>query len=65
MSFTGCISGSQVEQNGLYSGAELMKAGLVCSDASSGQINDQNQRPETFDFDSKVWVIKQEKSDDE
>lgn len=48
-----------VEQNSLRSGAELMKAGLICSDASSGQINDQNQHPETFDFDSKIWVITQ------
>ena len=47
-------------QNSLRSGIELMKAGLVCSDASSGQINDQNRRPETFDFDSKIWVITQE-----
>lgn len=49
-----------VGQNSLRSGMELMKAGLVCSDASSGQINDQNRRPETFDFDSKIWVITQE-----
>ncbi|EMW5636772.1 alpha-galactosidase [Enterococcus faecium] len=49
-----------VGQNSLRSGMELMRAGLVCSDASSGQINDQNQRPETFDFDSKIWVITQE-----
>ena len=48
-----------VGQNSLRSGMELMKAGLVCSDASSGQINDQNRRPETFDFDSKIWVITQ------
>ncbi|HFD1653717.1 TPA: alpha-galactosidase [Enterococcus faecium] len=46
-----------VGQNSLRSGMELMRAGLVCSDASSGQINDQNRRPETFDFDSKIWVI--------
>ncbi|MEX1565371.1 alpha-galactosidase [Enterococcus sp. C43] len=49
-----------VGQNSLRSGMELMRAGLVCSDASSGQINDQNRRPETFDFDSKIWVITQE-----
>lgn len=49
-----------VGQNSLRSGMESMRAGLVCSDASSGQINDQNRRPETFDFDSKIWVITQE-----
>lgn len=49
-----------VGQNSLRSGMELMRAGLVCSDASSGQINDQNRRPETFDFDSNIWVITQE-----
>ena len=50
----------KIGQNSLRSGIELMRAGLVCSDASSGQINDQNRRPETFDFDSKIWVITQE-----
>ncbi|MBU5593693.1 alpha-galactosidase [Amphibacillus sp. MSJ-3] len=44
----------------LYSGAELMHAGMVISDASSGQINEQNPRPETHDFDSRIWILTQE-----
>ena len=40
-----------------YSGQELIRAGLVVSDASSGQVNEQNPHPETFDFDSHVWVL--------
>lgn len=46
-----------------YSGDALMKIGLISSDASSGQINQQNQRPETFDFDSKVWVLTASETD--
>lgn len=42
-----------------YSGKELMNVGLITSDASSGQINDQNNRAETYDFDSKIWVLTQ------
>ena len=44
----------------MYSGTELMNAGLVITDASSGQINEQNNRAETHDFDSRVWVLTQE-----
>ncbi|AWB43662.1 alpha-galactosidase [Paenibacillus sp. CAA11] len=40
-----------------YTGAELMNIGFIVSDSSSGQINEQNPLPETFDFDSKIWVI--------
>ncbi|MEG0294336.1 alpha-galactosidase [Enterococcus sp.] len=43
--------------NQLYSGAELLNAGWITTDASSGQINAQNVRPETHDFDSRVWVL--------
>jgi len=42
-----------------YSGEELMNAGLITSDASSGQINEQNNRKETYDFDSSIWVLTQ------
>ncbi|WP_161999075.1 alpha-galactosidase [Enterococcus asini] len=43
----------------LYSGSELMNAGFIISDASSGQNNEQNIRPETYDFDSRIWVFTQ------
>lgn len=49
----------QVE-NQKYNGTELMNAGFVITDASSGQINEQNKRPETHDFDSRVWVLTKE-----
>lgn len=42
-----------------YSGEELMNAGLITTDASSGQINAQNNRKETYDFDSRIWVLTQ------
>lgn len=43
--------------NSMYTGCELMNAGLIITDASSGQINEQNKRPETYDFDSRIWVL--------
>lgn len=43
-----------------YSGTELMNAGLVITDSSSGQINEQNLQAETHDFDSRLWVLTQE-----
>lgn len=49
-------------ENSIYTGIELMNAGFVITDASSGQINDQNTRPETHDFDSRVWVLTKEEN---
>lgn len=43
--------------NSMYTGCELMNAGLIITDASSGQINEQNKHPETYDFDSRIWVL--------
>ncbi|MHC5249090.1 alpha-galactosidase [Enterococcus sp. LJL90] len=40
-----------------YSGSELMNIGFLTSDSSSGQINQQNNLPETYDFDSRIWVL--------
>lgn len=51
----------QVE-NQKYNGTELMNAGFIITDASSGQINEQNKRPETHDFDSRVWVLTKEEN---
>ncbi|EOH94406.1 alpha-galactosidase [Enterococcus pallens] len=41
----------------VHSGAELMYAGLVSSDASSGFLIDQSPLPPTHDYDSRLWVI--------
>lgn len=48
-----------------FSGTELMTIGLIASDASSGQINEQNKRPETFDFDSRIWVLTKKENNHE
>ncbi|AXY26185.1 alpha-galactosidase [Suicoccus acidiformans] len=40
----------------LYYGSELMNIGLVITDGSAGQI--QDDRPHSYDFDSKVYVLK-------
>lgn len=55
------LSPESVYQNDdqLYSGSELMNARFIISDASSGQNNEQNIRPETYDFDSRIWVFTQ------
>lgn len=42
-----------------YSGTELMNAGLIITDSSSGEINEQNVQKETHDFDSRIWVLTQ------
>ncbi len=40
-----------------YTGAELMRVGLVTTDASSGQLlEDSGQKP-SYDFDSKLWLF--------
>ncbi|GCF92565.1 alpha-galactosidase [Enterococcus florum] len=41
----------------VHSGAELMHAGLVSSDASSGFLIDQTPLPPTHDYDSRLWII--------
>ena len=43
-----------------YTGAELMRVGLVTSDASSGQVLPDSQMEESCDFDSKIWFLKAE-----
>ena len=48
----------QIKQQS-YSGTELMNAGLVITDSSSGRIIDQNDQTETHDFDSRIWVLTQ------
>ncbi|MFC2550976.1 alpha-galactosidase [Streptococcus sanguinis] len=43
-----------------YTGAELMRVGLVTTDASSGQpLEDSEQKP-SYDFDSKLWLFEAE-----
>ena len=48
----------QIKQQS-YSGTELMNAGLVITDSSSGQIIEQQDQKETHDFDSRIWVLTQ------
>lgn len=42
-----------------YSGYELMRAGFSITDSSSGELTDWAPLPKTYDFDSRLWVIKQ------
>ncbi len=51
--------GEYIVNDTVYSGEELMNIGLITSDASSGQINEQNNQKETYDFDSRIWVLTQ------
>ena len=43
-----------------YTGAELMRVGLVTTDASSGQLLDDSGQKPSYDFDSKLWLFEAE-----
>ena len=43
-----------------YTGAELMRVGLVTTDASSGQLLDESEQKPNYDFDSKLWLFEAE-----
>lgn len=43
-----------------YTGAELMRVGLVTTDASSGQLLDESEQKPSYDFDSKLWLFEAE-----
>lgn len=40
-----------------YMGAELMRVGLVTTDASSGQLLGDSEQKPSYDFDSKLWLF--------
>ena len=40
-----------------YTGAELMRVGLVTTDASSGQLLEDSEQKPSYDFDSKLWLF--------
>lgn len=43
-----------------YTGAELMRVGLVTTDASSGQLLEDSEQEPSYDFDSKLWLFEAE-----
>ena len=43
-----------------YTGAELMRVGLVTTDASSGQLLEDSEQKPSYDFDSKLWLFEAE-----
>ncbi|QLB52861.1 alpha-galactosidase [Streptococcus sanguinis] len=43
-----------------YTGAELMRVGLVTTDASSGQLLKDSEQKPSYDFDSKLWLFEAE-----
>ena len=43
-----------------YTGAELMRVGLVTTDASSGQLLEDSEQKSSYDFDSKLWLFEAE-----
>lgn len=43
-----------------YMGAELMRVGLVTTDASSGQLLEDSEQKPSYDFDSKLWLFEAE-----
>ncbi len=43
-----------------YTGAELMRVGLVTTDASSGQLLEDSEQNPSYDFDSKLWLFEAE-----
>lgn len=43
-----------------YTGAELMRVGLVTTDASSGQLLEASEQKPSYDFDSKLWLFEAE-----
>ena len=43
-----------------YTGAELMRVGLVTTDASSGQLLEDSEQEPSYDFDSKLWLFEVE-----
>ncbi|MBF1703160.1 MAG: alpha-galactosidase, partial [Streptococcus sanguinis] len=43
-----------------YMGAELMRVGLVTTDASSGQLLEDSKQEPSYDFDSKLWLFEAE-----
>lgn len=43
-----------------YTGAELMRVGLVVTDASSGQLLEDSEQKPSYDFDSKLWLFEAE-----
>ena len=44
----------------VYTGAELMRVGLVTTDASSGQLLEDSEQKPSYDFDSKLWLFEAE-----
>lgn len=46
------------KNNSIFKGDELMNIGMITSDGSSGEINEQNPMESTKDFDSHIWVLK-------
>ena len=44
----------------VYTGAELMRVGLVITDASSGQLLEDSEQKPSYDFDSKLWLFEAE-----
>lgn len=43
-----------------YTGAELMRVGLVTTDASSGQLLEDSEQKPSYDFDSRLWLFEAE-----
>ena len=43
-----------------YTGAELMRVGLVTTDTSSGQLLEDYEQKPSYDFDSKLWLFEAE-----
>ncbi|MDQ8692769.1 alpha-galactosidase [Streptococcus sp. IsoGale022] len=43
-----------------YMGVELMRVGLVTTDASSGQLLEDSEQKPSYDFDSKLWLFEAE-----
>lgn len=43
-----------------YTGAELMRVGLVTTDVSSGQLLEDSEQESSYDFDSKLWLFEAE-----
>ncbi|MBZ2068953.1 alpha-galactosidase [Streptococcus sanguinis] len=43
-----------------YTGAELIRVGLVTTDASSGQLLEDSEQKPSYDFDSKLWLFEAE-----
>ena len=43
-----------------YTGVELMRVGLVTTDASSGQLLEDSEQEPSYDFDSKLWLFEAE-----